>query len=332
MLTTWEYSVKTEAERLIHVAHSISNGFFKTNNFVVLPYSSNSKNSSIVTFPDLPYQKISRFWKTVKTIDVDNLPLKIDPKLADDVKKMVVDNKLNTAKFEKIKILWEEVETEVINEIYKVIPSKANFIKQIIIFPTVFGTNCSFNWRNDFGEIFIYLRQDQGIHAIVEAIITSITREDVYEKLDGVWAESEIITDYLVTQTSIGQVLQKYEKTEMYLPTLKGIRGKEQLKLIQESDEFYKKLGIQIEKKQFSVNDFENLTETEKNLLNTLIKNENQITDFDTIGGAIFKNDDDFSLYAISKTIQRLRDKFEANGISGSYIQTLRGKGYVLKN
>lgn len=332
MLTTWEYSVKSEAERLVMTAHQIVVGFYKTNNFIILPYNSNSINASVVTFPDLPYNNIPRFWKIVKTINVDNLPLTIDQKLTNGVEKLIEENKLKKTNFGKTKELWGKVETEVINEIYKVIPSKANLINKIIIYSTVFGTNCSFSWINENGEIYIYLREDQGICAITEAIITSLTRRDVYEKLEGVWAESEIITDYLVTETSIGQVLQKYEKAEEYLPTLKGIRGKEQAKLRQESDEFYKKLGISIDKRQFNVNDFNNLTDTEKNLLTILIKNENQVVDMDKIGESIFKNEDDFSLYAISKTVQRLRDKFEANGISGSYIQTLRGKGYVLKN
>jgi len=341
MITCWEYSARTEAERLIHVAHSIANGFFKTNNFIVLPYGPILTNSSIVSFPDLPYQKIPRFWKLVKTVKVDNLPLKIDSQLVLGVEKLVVENKLDNASFAKTKILWEKVEVELLNEISKVIPSKKDLIKKIVIHPTVFGTNCSFNWINDVGEIYLYLRQDQGIHAIVEAIVTSLTRKDVYEKLNGVWAESEIITDYLVTETSIAKIIQKYEKVEAYLPTLRGIRGKEQVKLMQESEAFYKKLGIPSFEKPFSVNNLvphvfdkplENLTDTEKRLVVTLIKNENEITDFDTIGGTIFKSDDDFSLYAISKTVQRLRDKFESNGISGSYIQTLRGKGYLLKN
>ncbi len=350
MLTTWEYSVKSEAERLIYCAHNIVNGFYKTNNFIVLPLNPNSNNSQIVTFPDLPYNSISRFWEQAKKIDLNKIPGNISQDLMDMVSDLMVKGKISNFKLpaspagrqtSKTKELWEKVETEVVAEIYKVLSSKKDIVKKIIIHPTSFGTNCSFNLIGENGEILIYLREDQGIHAIVEAIITSITRKDIYEKLDGVWAESEIITDYLVTETSIATVLQKYEKAEAYLPTLKGVRGKEQVKLMQESENFYKKLGIPNFEKPFSVNGIrphlfnkplENLTETERNLAVTLIKNENQITDFDTIGGTIFKTEDDFSLYAISKTIQRLRDKFEANGISGSYIQTLRGKGYVLKN
>ena len=187
----------------------------------------------------------------------------------------------------------------------------------------------------------MYLRQDQGIHAIAEAIITSLTRVDIYEKLEGLWQESEIITDFLVTESSIAKVLQKFEKAEKYIPTLKGVRIKEQAKLLAESDEFYVKLGIPSFTKPFGYNGLipelfgkpvANLTETEKKVLLSLIRKSNTVTEIDELGEVMFKSDDNFSLYAISKTIQRLRDKLEENGISGSYIQTLRGKGYLLKN
>jgi DNA-binding response OmpR family regulator len=63
-----------------------------------------------------------------------------------------------------------------------------------------------------------------------------------------------------------------------------------------------------------------------------LIENSNSFVSFDAIADNFSDSDENFSLYAISKTIQRLRNKLETNGISGSYIQTLRGQGYLLKN
>lgn len=340
-VSTWGYSVKTEAERLIHCAHQIIVGFYKTNNFIVLPYNPNVLNTHIVTFPDLSYTKIGRFWEQSKQVDVNTLPIQVDPKLTNRVIEMMESSNLPKCQFEKIKKLWKKAEKEIINEIYKVIPSKKSAIKKIIIYPTSFGTSTSFNWIDKNGEIIIYLRDDQGIHAITEAIITSLARKDVYEKLEGIWQESEIITDYLITETSIAKVLQKYDGANTYIPTLKGIRVKEQVKLMQESNEFYKKLGIPSFEKPFGYNGLvpeffgkpvANLTETEKKVLLNLIINSNTVTKIDDIGSTIFKSEDNFSLYAIAKTIQRLRDKLEDNGISGSYIQTLRGKGYMLKN
>lgn len=340
MKTFWEYSTKTEAERLIHSAHQIVVGFFKTNNFIVLPYNPNINNALLVTFPDLQYHKIKRFWKRAKNINVNNYPFITDTSLLSQVIDLLENANLPVANFEKTKRLWNKTEKEIVNCIYNVLPQKKGIIKRITIFPTSFGTSSSFSWINKSGEIIINLRDDQGLHSITEAIITALTRKDVYEKLEGIWQESEIITDYLITETSIAEVLQKYEDPKVYAPTIKGTRIKEQTKLMRKSDEFYKKLGIPFEK-PFGYNGLvpeifgkpiENLTEIEKKVLLSLIRNSNTVTGVDDIGSVMFKSEDNFSLYAIAKTMQRLRDKLEANGISGSYIQTLRGRGYILKN
>lgn len=341
MKTTWEYSIESEANRLIQCAYQIIIGFYKTNNFIVLPYNPNISSVNIVTFPFLHYIKIPRFWEQAKKSNVKDLPVKIDKNLLNATINLLEKELTKKPDYENTKKLWAKAEKSVLEAIYKVLPSKINKITKITIYPTLFGTGCSFNWINRKGEIIIYLREGQGIHTIAEAIITSLTRVDIYEKLEGLWQESEIITDYLVTETSISKVLQKYEKTENYIPTLKGVRIKEQAKLLAESEEFYKKLGIPSFTKPFGYNGLipelfgkpvANLTETEKKVLLSLIRNSNTVTEVDDIGSVMFKSEDNFSLYAISKTIQRLRNKLEENGISGSYIQTLRGKGYVLKN
>lgn len=340
-ITTWQYSIETEANRLIQCAYQIIIGFYKTNNFIVLPYNPSVDTANVVTFPFLPYTKIPRFWEQIKKADIKNLPVVIDKNLLTQTVNLLEKELTKKPNFDKTKEFWKKAEKEVINEIYKVLPSKKDKIKKITIYPTLFGTNCSFNWIDEKGEIIIYLRENQEIHAITEAIITSLTRNDVYTKLEGLWSESEIITDFLITQTSIAKILQKYEPAENYIPTLKGVRIKQHAKLLSKSEEFYVKLGIPSFTKPFGYNGLipelfgkpvENLTITEKKVLLNLIRKSNTVIEIDEIGDAIFKSEDNFSLYAISKTIQRLRDKLEANGISGSYIQTLRGKGYVLKN
>ncbi|MBP9759580.1 hypothetical protein KBD45_07855 [Candidatus Dojkabacteria bacterium] len=316
-ITTWEYSIESEANRLIQCAYQIIIGFYKTNNFIVLPYNPNINSVNIVTFPNLPFNKIPRFWEQAKKSNVKNLPVKIDRNLLKTTSNLLQKELTKKPNFEKVKKLWSEAEKNIIEEIYKVIPSKKDKIKKITIYPTLFGTSCSFNWIDKNGEIILYLREDQGVHTITEAIITSLTRVDIYEKLEGLWQESEIITDFLVTESSIAKVLQKFEKAEKYIPTLKGVRIKEQAKLLAESDEFYVKLGIPSFTKPFGYNGLipelfgkpvANLTETEKKVLLSLIRKSNTVTEIDELGEVMFKSDDNFSLYAISKTIQRLRN------------------------
>lgn len=338
--TEWIYSKKTEAERLIHCAHQIVVGFYRVNNFIILPYNPNITNANIVTFPNLPYNQIKRFWQKAKIINVNNYPFITNISLLESVTKLLENANLKTINFEEIKKIWTKAEKEILNNIYDILPQKRNIIKKITIFPTSFGTNTSFSLINKKGEIFINLREDQKIATIVEAVITSLTRKDIYQKLDSMWQESEIITDWLITESKLAKIIKKYDKTS-FLPTIKGVRIKQQAKLLEESDNFYKKLGLPISQEIFSLNGLtpelnkkpiENLSHSEKIILRLLIQKSGNVLKFDEIANEIFKSDENYSLYAISKNIERLRNKLELNGISGSYIQTLRGQGYVLKN
>jgi hypothetical protein len=130
MLTTWEYSEKTEAERLIHGAHQIVVGFYKTNGFVVLPFNPNSKNINVVSFPDLNYNSIPRFWDQMKRVNVKDIPMNIDSEITNRVINLMRGGNLQKPEFEKTRDLWEKAESEVLAEIYKVIPSKQNSIKR----------------------------------------------------------------------------------------------------------------------------------------------------------------------------------------------------------
>ena len=84
--TVWEWSVETEAKRLIHTAHNIATGFFRVNNFFVVPAPLRSNLcpakvrpcTTCVPFPELSYQTIPRFWERVKRADIKNFPLEFE--------------------------------------------------------------------------------------------------------------------------------------------------------------------------------------------------------------------------------------------------------------
>ena len=110
---------------------------------------------------------------------------------------------------------------------------------------------------------------------------------------------------------------------------------------MKQSEEFYRRLGAPISDNIFAVKNgaptirdkrIENLSRQQMQILEVLIQRGNNLVTIDEISRLIFDTEEDFSLWAIAKTIQRLRDKLEQNGVSGSFIQTLRGQGYILKN
>lgn len=338
--TNWEYSKENEAKRLIHCAHQIATGFYKANDIPVLPYTGKPQLQGCAVFTDLPYKEIKRFWEIARKTDVYTLPIILDSKIEKSLTEFLKN--IPVPRFQKTQLVWEKASNEVISEIYKLLPDKYNAIKKITIYPTILGTTCSVNWPLKFPSKFIiYLREDQGIWAITEMLLTALTRSDVYKNLEGSWSESEIIVDFLLTQTSLKNVLEKYEKDDSFFPTVKSLRDKQKGKLLKESDEFYKKLGLPfnhdlIELKNDTIHILGrpalNLTQKEQLLLKSLIGKKGGILTFDEAGDLIFQNEDNFSLWAIAKTLQRVRGKLEENGVSGSFIQTVRNEGYYLKS
>lgn len=157
--------------------------------------------------------------------------------------------------------------------------------------------------------------------AIAEAILTSVTRHDVYDHFDGLWSESEMIVDYLLAFSPLSKLLPVPSST------IKTIRTKQSASLMQSSREFLVKIGaptvspVQIDTSLFTIR--------EKEIFHLLAAKAPNIVTFDELSSADLDN---FSLYGVSKGIQRLRDKLEQTGVSGSIIQTKRGEGYVLVN
>ncbi len=342
--TTWEYSSQTEVLRILNIAHAISNGFIKLKNWLLIPYGSKySKLLNAITFPDLPYHTIPRFWeKALNQVSTDKLPIEADPELIKAVSTLLEKHPLPKPNIEKLQSLWERVDNEVFEALATIIPGFYNKVEDIVIEPTVSGAWASFDVAKKFPTtVRIYLREDAPLSVLVWSIISDLTRNEVYTDLEGSWEESQILADWLVKKSTISSLLAKYELQEQLTISLKHLRSKQDKKAIHESQEFCKRLGLSTNTDIFAViddrvtangNKLEILTFKEKSIMRLLIDSKNKLVDFDEIGSYIFDHEDDFSLWAIAKFIQRLRDKLEKNGISGSFIQTVRGQGYILRN
>lgn len=355
--TVWEWSPQSEAKRLIHTAHGIADGFFRVNNFFVVPWKPEGRFSPLtVPFPELPYRTIPRFWDKVKRIDIKNFPLDFNEDLISGVVGLLKGptlpaslvggpygkvGPLEEPEMTAVNSTWQQAGGEILAEIEKIFPNTSR-VSQIIIHPTNFGTTCSFSVADSFpAPVEMYLRRDQDIYAIAEAILSAITRHEVYRELDGVWSESELLVDWLVMKSSLSPILSKYQQKSTFIPTVKYTRMKQSAQLMKESQDFYRRLGVPTFQHIFEIQDgqptilgqkMEHISPREMEILTTMIKKAGSVVPIDELAELLFATDEEFSLMAIAKAIQRLRDKLEQNGVSGSFIQTLRGQGYVLKN
>jgi DNA-binding response OmpR family regulator len=72
-------------------------------------------------------------------------------------------------------------------------------------------------------------------------------------------------------------------------------------------------------------------TEAEKRIITTLVDRKGRLITNDELQDILWQgNYDKYSLWALAKTMQRIREKMRSCGIASEIIQTVRGKGYLI--
>ncbi|MCA9371737.1 helix-turn-helix domain-containing protein [Candidatus Woesebacteria bacterium] len=324
----WHYSIQSESQRILHTAHQISQYFYQKNNFCVLPSFPKGRyiKDSLVVFPDLPYPQ--RFWKEAKKLNLDQ-PIIVDNKTVIFLRQFINEEHL----YHPVETFWRQKGEQILTRLVQVIPSMQT-LQSITIHPTRFGTVASFNIpTKEKPHLFVYLRIDAPLSRLVEVIISAITRPQIFA-LHGSWEESEILADWFIAYSFLSLF---FSKEEQYTGTIASIRSTKSTRYKQQNS-YLEKLGFPVKKEVLTkINDdfhignvrIQNLSPKELSLLSLLY--EKRSLSYDEIADALYKDYDDFSLYAITKNIQRLRKKLFASGVHQNVIQTIRGYGYGLK-
>lgn len=350
MKTVWNHSLDTEAGRVICTAETAARGFFASKGFYVLPYESARKMSGPTAFmPEIDYLSIPRFWHKIRSARVDNRSprdfaeaLDLDS-LRQEIKKQLIRKPYSSVKWQGLKSKWQWIEKEFFKELEHFVPGIQSKVGMILIMPTRFGTSCSFSVPKSFpSDISIYLREDQSIYALAEAICTAVTRHGITHDLRATWEESELLVDWMVTKTKIATLLGSVSPVSAYSPTLKTTRALSCAQMIVLSNDFCARLGLSSKNAEFiAVDDvirygdrtLRRISDKEKQVLRTMIEQKNKTVSHHEIARTIYqeKTAEKFSLWSVAKFMQRLRDKLEIEGISSHRIQTVYGKGFMLR-
>lgn len=344
--TVWNYSKETETDRLVQCAANTFNRFYLKNNFLVLPYLyQNGNTSSTVYLPDVDLQEHISFIKSVKKINPTTIPVSTDKKLYKTASDILQKSNISfdEAKVEKLESAWSKKENGFWNFLESMFPQLKGQALKLEIRPTNLGTNTSFaiaKKEKSIRIITIYIRIDQSTAQIAESILSSLfcgwLMKDKRVWCDN-WQENEAVIDFLMTKTHLKDTFPDYR------PTLKDLRQKQLGNLVSESQKYLKKLGVaggeifSLKEDRVLIDQkypFINLTVQEYRLLRLLVENKNQPCPMDAIGDILWQDESDgaFSLWAIAKQIERLRQKLQMHGLSPSLIQSQRGQGYLLKD
>jgi DNA-binding winged helix-turn-helix (wHTH) protein len=325
----FECSKKTEAKRILHTALSIISNFYSSKGFLVLPYFVPG-NSKTIYFPDLEYNRVPNFWKAVKTEQRKSAELNLP--MINPISQLLPDSIIDSAKIENN---WSQNLPTIWQNLINILP-KLLTVKNIKIIPTLYGSICTAYPTKNKSSIIIYIRKDGTVANIIEAVLTYYLMfsesgiKSVYS-----WEEKEAIIDFILTETNLANTYKNYSAT------LKAIRQKQQQRLAKDSSDYLKKLGmiqnqvIEIKNGNIHINNKDvsgAFTVNENKILTVLINNKGKTVSFDTIANIMWgdKSFDNFSPYAITKCLQRIRVKIGKLGIQPEIIQTKKGEGYSL--
>lgn len=327
-------SAESEANRILHSAVQIANGFYFNHRFAVLPYLK-ANNPSTVHFPALNYTKIPHLFEELSNTK-DVIPLDYPPQLVKQIKDLLPKEteitQVQVRKFEKEWLSIQEEFWQFLNEIF---PEHIKNIEVIEVRITHYGTKMS------YGRIYsskvqcfpCYIRSDMAVANIGEAIIQTLLHVNKdYSMMN--WEERESIADFLIQRLVEKKVFKKYN------PTIAPLK-KQSEDLLKKSTEYMASLGLHFEKpfkKENSLIYLNNivisakLTSIQHLILSLLIDKQNQVVTYDELGGIIWIEDSNFSIWAINKNIQRLRTKLKSLGAKLDCITPIKGKGYCLNN
>lgn len=331
--TSFTWSPDTEIDRILFTAKSISNGFYTGNNFIVLPYLNRPGDTSRVVLPQLEYSKIDNFWDKIAKLE-RGIPMSVNKDFQQELKKILTEQDfkgINPDRIIEVEDNWSKVEHKYWKLVAEIFPEKIKRIKNIEVRITRFGTISSMSHLHEHeDEAYIYLREDATISHMASIIIKILLFESLTVRYS--WRERMGIADFLMTNSKLKSLFPQHEHIVNAL-------NNAQEDNFNKSRKFLEKIGVRYKKKPLSLSEdhilsngktIDNyLTNREREILRWMLEQKRLIT-FDEIADLMWDDPDDYSLWAMNKAMQRLRNKLVDLGLPKDSLMTKRKEGYYL--
>lgn len=294
MKIIWKYDTEQIKKDYARVFKDLKSGFFQKNRFYVIPYLPTKFRDRVVFLPNV--DKLDSVLKKYKSNFEQRIP---------SIKK-------NFKKYEKKFLV-------VCEKIFKELDIT------IEISPSFIGSVGDYKLLKK--KIILFPRFDRNVFEIYCLILTALIEKDYPENLSvKEWKEKQIKTVKLFKSKEYSEIFPEIkDMIEIIDENTAGTIALESLKYLET-------LGYPIISYIDKVDDIKNLTKAESSLLQLFIDKKNQVLTYDEIASTLWKDKyiEKFSLYSISKKIERLRIKTMRSGIPYNLFQSTRGKGYVL--
>lgn len=331
--TVWEYSPESEAQRVVFIAQMIQSYFYQIKGFLVLPEIATDSVNTIY-FPNLPIVHHPYFWQ--KVFEGGQIEGNIGKDVIEQIKLELPPATPPT----QIKTQWNAIAPSFWEQLNTFLPEISSKVKKLVIRQTAFGSRASGvrKKKTTPGEVTVYLRFDAKLSHIPAAIFIA-TLDNIHKNglLYGFnWEERQAIGDFLLCHTALAQLFPKHESTIL------AVRKDPAAELRNQSRAYLTSLGFPPKrlftvdsKQQVAINDScLPLRPKEKEVMTLLIEKRNQVVTANDIAERLWAEEaqSKYSLYAISKVVERLRKRVQSQGIFPGIIETRRGQGFILND
>ena len=317
-----KYSIKVFQE----VAQKIENGFQQERRFYILPHLPEKFRDRVVYFPYIEsYIKNIRRFNELKNFE--NIP--------DEVQKDISQS------YEPYKLSYNQKFVNLTNQSKSVLRAFEIFCSKnglnhkvtIQVYPVFVGSLGHYDMTDS--TIFIHPRFDRNITEIFGLILTVLIHLKVIPAKDKIkwdktyeekWWEKQEITQQLFKSKEFEKIFENIKDT---IDILEDNTAGD---LAIESIKYLNKLNFPIKPFIKNAEQIQTLTKHEKEILELFLANRASIVNYNQIAEIMWKEntEEKFSLYAISKIIERIRNKIQNSGIKPNLIHSQRGVGYVL--
>ncbi|KKR05513.1 MAG: hypothetical protein UT34_C0002G0020 [candidate division WS6 bacterium GW2011_GWF2_39_15] len=296
----------------LHTYEAAKAAFFQSKKYIILPYIPMQKRiaGKTIFLPRIS-RKMGAGIKYTELIDYMKFP-------------KINENKYREYITRNFKAFWKDL-IKILGE------EKLSRIKNIEVWITHIGSGGrAFTEMGDNSRIVVIMRKDMILQQIFSLVIMEVLPYIGYKE-SYTWEETTAIREWLVEST----VLNKY--FPVHTPMLDSLRErKQQAKYLLDSDKYLQEIGIKgyvkiLNNEVLVDNTKIVLGEKETLLFSLLLSRKGGLVDYDIIFKEVWgSNIEKFSLYAITKLVERIRKKLLNAGISEDIIHTYKGKGYYI--
>lgn len=229
--------------------------------------------------------------------------------------------KKQKAKIQKLEKDFNKVKNEFHRKLKNFFPEIDKL--EITVSPSLYGTVGSYNIEG--GKIKVFPRYDRTVNHLQKLIVTVLIHYYNYEPIGILEKNTNRWKQKQEEAARIEKLVVKSKKSKSFVKILDTEFAGH---LAEESAKYLEKLKAP---SKFEVEKPENLTRSEKDVMNLLLRNKNKLVTFDQIAEEIWreKQFEKYSEYAITTIIKKIKKKLKQK-TDKHIIQAQRGVGYIL--